>query len=158
MGQTKTDPRRSFIHLVEAVRADGRYPMAAFEFLQRGLEYTTHLIHTTPRSQETGPRHVSGAELCRGLRDLALDLWGPLAQAVLGGWGIRGTRDFGEMVFLMVGLGVFGKQDSDRIEDFDDVYRFEDVFSGYSIPLNRFDGQDDDAPSADHEPEDESEN
>ncbi|MFQ5806376.1 MAG: Minf_1886 family protein [Phycisphaerae bacterium] len=120
-----------------AIRADGRYPPAAYEFLHHGLEYTARLVYATEPPE--GPRHVSGQQLCEGLRALALETWGPLAQSVLSSWNIRKTRDFGEMVFLLIELGLMGKQDSDRIEDFDDVYDFREAFGSYEIPLDKFD-------------------
>jgi uncharacterized repeat protein (TIGR04138 family) len=120
-----------------AIRADGRYPPAAYDFLHRGLEYTTRWVYATELPE--GPRHVSGAQLCLGLRGLALHTWGVLAAAVLTSWNIRSTRDFGEMVFLLIDLGLMGKQESDRIEDFDEVYDFAEAFSSYEIPLDKFD-------------------
>jgi len=124
--------------LEQAIREDGRYPPAAYEFLRRGLDYTTRMVYGNDPPE--GPRHVSGQQLCHGLRALALELWGPLAPAVLRNWNIHTTRDFGEMVFLLVRLGVLGKQDSDRIEDFDNVYDFDEAFRHYEIPLERADG------------------
>lgn len=73
-------------------------------------------------------RHVSGAALCRALRDLAVDKWGLMASTVLRRWGIRSTRDFGEMVFTLVEADLLQKRHEDRIEDFDDVYDFEATF------------------------------
>ncbi len=119
--------------LEAAIRQDGRYPPEAFEFLQRGLELTAQRIHGDP--DENRPRHVSGQELARGLRDLALQSWGRLARDVLSRWNIRRTRDFGEMVFFLIELGLMSKRDSDRIEDFDDVFDFDAAFADYSIPL-----------------------
>lgn len=119
--------------LEQAIREDGRYPPAAYEFLRRGLEYTTRAVYGTDIPE--GPRHISGQQLCQGLGALALEMWGPMAPAVLSSWNVRTTRDFGEMVFLLVELGVLGKQDSDRIEDFDDVYDFGEAFSHYDISL-----------------------
>ena len=121
----------------QAIREDGRYPPAAYAFLHRGLELTTRQVHETDPSE--GPRHVSGQQLCAGLRALALEHWGPLAQAVLSSWNIHATRDFGEMVFLLIGLSLMGKQDSDQIEDFDDVYDFQEAFGAYEVPLDEFD-------------------
>lgn len=70
-------------------------------------------------------RHVSGSQLCWGLRDLALRRWGLMASAVLRQWGIRTTRDFGAMVFALVNAGLLQKQPDDEIDDFDDVYEFD---------------------------------
>lgn len=119
--------------LEAAIRQDGRYPPEAFEFLQRGLEFAAQRIHGDPN--ENTPRHVSGQELAWGLRDLALQSWGRLARDVLSRWNIRCTRDFGEMVFFLIELGLMSKRDSDRIEDFDDVFDFAAAFADYSIPL-----------------------
>ena len=118
----------------KAIREDGRYPPAAYEFLHRGLERAARMVYDEPSPGV--PQHVSGQQLCEALRGLALESWGSLAQAVLASWNIRATRDFGEMVFLFIRLGLMGKQDSDRIEDFDNVYSFDKAFGAYEIPLD----------------------
>lgn len=74
------------------------------------------------------PRHISGRELARGVRDLALERFGPLARTVLEHWGIHATEDLGEIVFALVECGVLIKQDEDRREDFRDVFDFEEAF------------------------------
>lgn len=125
---------------VRAVREDGRYPIEAYEFLHRGLAWTARMVYG--EASTTTPRHVSGRQLCEGLRQLAIQTWGALAREVLAGWGIHRTRDFGEMVFLLVRIGLLGKQDDDRIEDFDDVYDFETAFGNYEIPLDRLADED----------------
>ena len=120
-----------------AIRQDGRYAPEAYEFLHRGLEFSTREIHGD--EPEQGPHHVSGPQLCEGLRELALEQWGPLAREVLARWNIHRTRDFGEMVFLLIGLGMMGKQDSDRAQDFDDVYGFDEAFGSYRFRLDELD-------------------
>jgi uncharacterized repeat protein (TIGR04138 family) len=122
-----------------AVREDGRYAPEAFEMLHRGLELATKMKFG---GQADSPRHVSGQELCEALRVLALQLWGPLAREVLRRWNIHRTRDFGEMVYLMIDLGLMGKQESDDISDFDDVYDFAGAFGGYRIRLEQDDAED----------------
>ena len=74
------------------------------------------------------PRHISGAELAGAVRDLAIDRFGLLARVVLEYWGVHSTEDIGEIVFLLVDHGVLAKQDSDRREDFADIFSFEEVF------------------------------
>lgn len=74
------------------------------------------------------PRHITGRELSRGVRDLALERFGPLARTVLEHWGIHRTDDLGEIVFALVECGVLVKQDDDRQEDFRDVFDFEEAF------------------------------
>ncbi|MHC5081994.1 MAG: Minf_1886 family protein, partial [Planctomycetota bacterium] len=72
--------------------------------------------------------HVTGRELLEGARLRALEELGYLARTVFEGWGIRTTRDFGEVVFLLVKEELMGKTDQDSLEDFEDVYDFEEVF------------------------------
>lgn len=124
-----------------AVRQDGRYPPEAYEFVHRGLELATQLKYGRNRGQrgpDSGnpPLHVTGQELCHALRILALQMWGPLAREVLRHWRIHRTRDFGEMVYLMIDLNLMGKQESDDISDFDDVYDFDTAFGSYEIVLD----------------------
>jgi uncharacterized repeat protein (TIGR04138 family) len=133
----ETDPAKRF---EQAIREDGRYPPAAYEFLHRGLERATRTVYDEPEPGTA--QHVSGRQLCEGLRTLALESWGPLAQAVLASWNVRSTRDFGEMVFLLVRLELMGKQESDRIEDFDNVYSFREAFGSYQIHLDNLEQHD----------------
>ena len=47
-------------------------------------------------------------------------------------WGIRATDDLGRIVFLLIDVGLLAQQQTDKIEDFDRVYDFAEVFrSGY---------------------------
>lgn len=117
----------------QAIRADGRYPPEAFEFLNQGLERAVR--DKGPELVAEGSRHVSGQELCVALRRLAVERWGPLAGAVLRSWNIRATRDFGEMVYLMIEIGLMGKQDSDSIDDFNNVYDFREAFGRYRLEI-----------------------
>ncbi|HSG48407.1 MAG TPA: Minf_1886 family protein [Longimicrobiales bacterium] len=87
------------------------------------LSALNHVIDQLPQR-----RHISGRELAEGVRELALDRFGLLARTVLGHWGIRTTEDLGEIVFALVESGVLVKQEEDRMEDFRDVYDFEEVF------------------------------
>lgn len=99
---------------------DDRYHKEAYRFVQEGLEFTV---------QRRGRRgHVSGKELLEGLRDMARERFGLMARTVLNQWGVKGTADFGELVFNLVDEQVMSKQDSDTREDFANVYDFEEVF------------------------------
>ncbi len=73
-------------------------------------------------------RHISGRQLCWGLRDLALQHWGMLARTVLESWNIKNTRDFGQIVFGFIDLELMRRQPDDRVEDFDDVFEFREAF------------------------------
>jgi uncharacterized repeat protein (TIGR04138 family) len=107
--------------LEEIARADGRYSPAAFKFVYDGLGYTI-------RNASREPRHVSGQMLCEGLRQAALDKYGRLALLVLHSWGIRATRDFGEIVYTLIRHEWMSAQPTDTIDDFNAVYDFQATF------------------------------
>jgi len=80
-------------------------------------------------------RHLSGGELAWACRDFALEQFGMLANSVLTHWGICTTEDFGQIVFMLIDVGLLARQDEDRVEDFDGVYDFDGVFrAGYRWP------------------------
>ena len=114
----------------------GAYPPEAYDFVQQGLSYTVQEIHgrgVKPRSS----RHVTGQQLCEGIRIYALNQYGMLAGTVLRHWNITATLDFGRIVFALVEVGQMQKQDADTLEDFRDVYDFRKAFEGeYRIPVS----------------------
>lgn len=118
---------RSAEEMERLILKDGRYPLDAYAFLHDGLALAVKRTHKD-RKTERGKRHVTGAQLCESLRDLAVERWGPLACTVLRRWRISGTIDFGQMVYLLVDNGFMQKTDEDSLEDFRDVYDFAKVF------------------------------
>ncbi|MHC4701228.1 MAG: Minf_1886 family protein, partial [Planctomycetota bacterium] len=82
-------------NLEQIAKEDSRYCISAIRFVYEGLGYTA-------KNVASEPKHVSGQTLCTGLRELALEKWGRLAMLVLSNWGIKGTKDFGEIVYLMI--------------------------------------------------------
>lgn len=118
-------PEKSF---EEVIRRDGRYPMEAYAFLHEGLSRAVKDVYGED-SEKPGPRHVSGQQLCRSLRNEAVDRWGLLARTVLSRWNIKATLDFGNMVYLLVTNGLMQKTDEDSLEDFRDVFEFEKAFN-----------------------------
>ena len=104
---------------------DARYAPEAYFFLREALDFTIKLL----KKPDKGPaRHISGAELLDGIRQFALQEFGPLALRVLTHWGIRRCEDFGEIVFNLVDSGVLGKTEEDRREDFAGGYTFDQAF------------------------------
>lgn len=78
-------------------------------------------------------QHVTGQQLCMGLRDLALRRWGRLAALVLYRWGIHRTEDFGIIVYDMIDRESMRPSLDDSFEDFRDVYDFEEAFAPDSV-------------------------
>lgn len=107
------------------------FPSEALEFVREGLAHTVRIVHGGERGEpELGENcHVSGRQLCMGLRALAIEKWGRLAGVVLQRWGIHETIDFGRIVFDMVEAGVLRTSAEDTIEDFRDVFAFDEAFA-----------------------------
>lgn len=112
----------------DVIDEDGRYPLEAVQFVREGLNYTVGKVYGSGDVGLGGRRHVSGTQLCQGLRDLARQRWGLLARSVLRRWHITSTTDFGEIVFLLVDSGWMQKEPQDSLDDFDDVYDFAEAF------------------------------
>ncbi len=107
--------------LEQIAREDGRFSPNGARFVYEGLGYTAKRIADEPR-------HVTGQMLCEGIRRFAAERWGRLAMLVLNAWGIKTTRDLGEIVYMMISNKWMSAQPTDSIEDFDDVYDFQTVF------------------------------
>ena len=117
----------TFLEKIEKVmKAHREYKFEAYSFVMAGLHHTV--------SKLKKPRHVSGRELAEGVREYALDQFGPMARTVLNYWGIKSTFDFGRIVFALVEVGILRKQPEDKIEDFKNIYDFKEAFDkGYEI-------------------------
>jgi len=102
------------------IAKDPRYKPEAYIFIHDALD------HTWSRLEQR--RHVTGRELLDGVKDLALRRYGPMAKAVLNSWGVKTTDDFGAIVFSLVNAGILSKTEEDRLDDFHDVYDFNEVF------------------------------
>jgi uncharacterized repeat protein (TIGR04138 family) len=118
-------PLKSLDEIVDIV---GLYPREAYKFVQAGLSYTVEKIHAEIADDPEASRHVSGQQLCEGLREFALKEWGLMARTVLRRWNITATYDFGRIVFALVEHQHMSKTDEDDVEDFRNVYDFKSAF------------------------------
>ncbi|HED53247.1 MAG TPA: hypothetical protein ENJ00_03485 [Phycisphaerales bacterium] len=121
-----SDPQTIDWHAL-ARRAGGFSPQV-FEFIREGLQHATELKLGSIDPQELEDRHVSGQDLCLGLRDLAIQRYGPLAKTVLEHWNIHSTEDFGKVVYALIDIGLLRQAEDDSIEDFCGVYDFDEAF------------------------------
>ena len=112
---------------------DRRYPPEAYLFLHEGLLRTLKKVQDLEKKN----RQITGAELSNGLREFALEQYGPLAMTILGRWNIRATRDFGELTFALLAAGLLGKTEEDKIEDFDNRFDFDSAFRAPFRPKPR---------------------
>src|SRR5213596_1064016 len=107
------------------VASDPRYQRDAYVFLRDALDFTTK---QQKKVKGATVRHVTGPELLGGVRQYALKEFGPLVMTVFDNWGIHSCEDVGNMVFNLIGAGIFGKTEEDSIEDFKNVFDFEEAF------------------------------
>ncbi|MCU0793255.1 MAG: hypothetical protein MUE42_10515 [Opitutaceae bacterium] len=118
-------------------KEDERFDRQAYFFVRDGLEYAVKELKKRDSARARVSRHVTGRELSEGLRDYALEQYGPLALTVLHNWGIRETIHFGDIVYNLIEYGVFSKTESDRREDFADVFTFDEAFVTRFLPRHR---------------------
>ena len=107
------------------VASDPRYQRDAYVFLRDALDFTTK---QQKKVRGATVRHVSGPELLGGVRQYALKEFGPMVMTVFDSWGVHSCEDIGNMVFNLIDAGIFGKTEEDSIEDFRNVYDFEEAF------------------------------
>ena len=105
------------------------YPIEAFAFVREGLNYAVEAVHDDSEALPEDERHISGQQLCMGLRDMAISKYGLLAPVVFQHWHIRRTCDFGRIVFAMIDAGLMTKTSADSMEDFQAVYDFDEAYS-----------------------------
>ena len=111
------------------------YPLSAFLFAQRGLDFTVRREHGELDDDAVldedliRRRHITGRMLCYGLRDYSVAQYGLLARLVLRRWNIHCCEDFGRIVFAMVGAGLMQKSEEDSLADFHGVFTFDEAFS-----------------------------
>ena len=97
-----------------------RFDEQAYLFVLAALEHC--------QSRLSARRHITGQELARSCRDLALERYGVMARLVLEFWGVKSTADIGDVVFTLVELGFLLRQPQDSRDEFLGVYDFDQAF------------------------------
>ncbi len=130
---------------------DKRYQRDAYFFVRDALEHTRKMLEREGRNRpEKGAvlpdrdgrnrgetehqQHVTPQELLQGIRELAIETYGPMAMTVLEEWGIHACHDFGELVFIMIEHKALKKTDRDTRADFDNGYDFYEAFRKPYLP------------------------
>jgi len=124
------EKQQSPINWDRVVDAAGPYPREAVEFVRDGLSFTVDRVLAQNMDDLVNivDRHVSGQQLCLGLRDYAIEQYGLMAPAVLRHWNVLRTEDFGRIVFALIDAGYLCKTPEDSIDDFRAVFDFDEAF------------------------------
>ncbi|MEQ9825719.1 MAG: Minf_1886 family protein [Puniceicoccaceae bacterium] len=116
--------QRTYSEVIEAILDhDSRYEKGAYYFVRGALDFTLKSLKKEGMAGDS--KHVSGQQLLEGIREFALEQFGPLAYTVFQYWGLRESRDFGNIVFNLIEVGVLGKNDRDDIADFAEGFDFK---------------------------------
>lgn len=127
----------NFEETIETIRAkDPRYTRDAYMFVREALDYTQRAMGKTSRP-DGKITHITGQQLLGGIRDFALSQFGPMTVTVFEEWGIHDCRDFGEIVFNMVDIGLLAKTEKDSRADFQDGYGFDEAFRAPFLPASK---------------------
>src|SRR5262245_53964759 len=125
--------------LMEVAARDPRFAYEAYDFIFKGLDHAETMLGRgqAAKSEEEGNhpvQHVNSRELLQGIRALALEEFGLMANIVFRMWGVRSTEDFGRIVFNLVEAGMITKTDDETLADFRNVFDFEEALvRGYTI-------------------------
>jgi len=112
--------------LQQILEVDERYHPDAYEFVHEAIAYTGKKLKT---QQNANNRHISGQQLLGGIRELALQKFGPLTLELLHFWGVHTTDDFGNIVFNLVRYEMLGVSEQDSPTDFHNIYSFDAAFN-----------------------------
>jgi uncharacterized repeat protein (TIGR04138 family) len=127
--------QQSFEKVIETlVERYPQYTEEAYEFMRARMDAAADRFCKDDKSP-----HLSARELYLGACAYALEEYGPLAARVLEFWGIKSSRDFGNIVYNLIEVGVFGKQKGDSPEQFDTLPDLQQVlntpYDGTESPL-----------------------
>ncbi|MDA0343489.1 MAG: hypothetical protein O3B07_04805, partial [Verrucomicrobia bacterium] len=69
---------------------DNRFGKGAYYFIREALDHT---LKNMEKQQQGKGGHVSGNELLEGIREYALERFGPMTITLMDHWNIRKCRD-----------------------------------------------------------------
>ena len=130
-----------FSATVDAIVArDSRFERDAYLFVRDALEFTTKQLKKkmgSPASVSPAECHVSSQQLLEGVRQYALQQYGPMVLTVFEHWHVRACEDIGTIVFNLIEAREFGKSEHDTIEDFRRGFSFDDAFVAPFRPVGK---------------------
>ena len=123
---------KNFPEVIKEIHTkDDRFGKGAYYFIREALDHT---LKAMEKKDKDKCGHVSGNELLEGIREYALERFGPMTMTLMDHWNIRKCRDFGEIVFNLVEHGILGRTENDSLEDFEGGYDFKQAFADPFLP------------------------
>ena len=86
------------------------YTVESYQFVSDSVNYTIGKL--------SSHRHISGLELLEGIREFAFLEYGAVAPQVLRSFGLGCARNVGEVVYLLIGVGILSASPEDSPENF----------------------------------------
>jgi len=102
---------------------DPRFSGEAYVFVGQAVEYTVGKLKKR--------RHVSALELLKGAVEFSRQEYGAVRELVLRQWGIASAGDLGDVVYLLIGVGLLSASPGDAPEDFHVDF---DLFAEPAVP------------------------
>lgn len=116
----------------QAVEKDPRYHPLAYEFVRDALHAASKKF-----CEGKDDQHVTGQQVLEGVRFHALKEYGPMAYTILSEWGLHQGEDIGNIVYNLIAIGYFGKNEGDSIDDFKGGFDFASAFKNPFIPASQ---------------------
>lgn len=96
-----------------------------------------HIAAKKFRDESADDQHVSGQELLAGFREHVLNEYGPMSLLILEQWDLHKGEDVGNIVYNLIDVGYFGKNDGDSITDFAGGHEFKDRVHESVLPTSQ---------------------
>lgn len=93
------------------------YTDESYQFVSDAVAYTIGKL--------SSHRHVSAKELLEGTREYAHIQYGAVAQQVMEQIGLTGSRNVGEVVYLLISVKLLSASPEDSIDDFNTDFSWE---------------------------------
>lgn len=124
---------QSFEAAVDAIMSKHpEYAPDAYHFMRTALDSASRRFNKT----DANP-HLTAEELYLGFCAALLEEYGPLAKAVTEHWGILTSSDVGAIVYNLIEVGVFGRQESDTQAQFDNLRSLDDLLNEPFLPATK---------------------
>lgn len=114
---------------------DPRFDSEAYAFISDAVLYTTNKIESD--SSHPSKQHITGRQLLEGIKEFAMQQFGPIAPEVLRHWGLNDSMAIGHVVFNMVDNQLLGKTQNDTIDDFKNGFDFDMEFAKPFLPHDK---------------------